>query len=232
MQESIPMIRSFQIILLSLIYCMAFPVFAIDFSGVVEISEKGKSASKNEYEDAIIYFVPNESVPTESASKITKEIKMEKKSFSPRVLPVMAGTEVSFPNFDPILHNAFSTSTNNNFDLGLYSGGEKGTATFDKSGLVRVYCNVHHAMVAYILVFDNPFFTNLAANGNFKLEGLPASSGTLYIWHPRAKVLKQDVNMVYAQSGEIFKLELTKRRIPKHNNKLGKSYRKAKERNY
>jgi plastocyanin len=211
---------------------LSFSSFAVDFSGAVELSEKGKPATKKEYEDTIIYFVPNEPVSTDSMAKETKEMKMEKKKFLPRVLPVTTGTEVSFPNFDPILHNAFSTSTNNNFDLGLYSGGENEVVTFEKSGLVRVYCNVHHSMVAYILVFDNAFYTRLSNDGNFELKDLPATSGTLYIWHPRAKVIKQEVNMASVKSGDKFNLDLTKRRIPKHSNKLGKSYRKAREKNY
>jgi plastocyanin len=227
------MARSFRFTLIIFPFLfVTVPAFAVDYNGVVKIVEKGKSAAKSEYEDAIIYFVPDEPVSMEAAAKETKEMKMEKKKFLPRVLPVTVGTEVNFPNFDPILHNAFSTSTNNNFDLGLYSGGEKGSAIFEKPGLVRVYCNVHHAMVAYILVFDNSFYTNLSNDGSFTLKGLPATSGTLYLWHPRAKVLKQEVNLASASSGETFKIELTKRRIPKHNNKLGKSYRKARERNY
>lgn len=226
------MSRSLEFILLITIQCLSLSAFAVDFSGVVEITEKGKAADKSEYKDTVVYFVPNNYVANEPLAKDTKEMRMEKKKFSPRVLPITAGTTVNFPNFDPIIHNAFSTSTNNNFDLGLYSGGEKESTTFDKPGLVRVYCNVHHSMVSYILVFDNPFYTTIMNNGNFMLSGLPATSGTLFIWHPRAKVIKKEVDMSSLKSGETFKLDLTKRRIPKHNNKLGKSYRKLKKRNY
>src|SRR5215469_9231780 len=31
------------------------------------------------------------------------------KTFTPHVLPVMVGSTVGFPNFDPIFHNAFSS---------------------------------------------------------------------------------------------------------------------------
>lgn len=227
------MTKTFQIVFLTLVtLSISLSVYAIDLDGVVEISEKGKSAAKKEYEDAVIYFVPSEVVSNNALVQTSKEMKMEKKKFTPRVLAVTVGSEVIFPNYDPILHNAFSTSTNNNFDLGLYSGGESGKTVFDKTGLVRVYCNVHHGMVAYILVFDNPYFTNLSSDGSFKLENLPASNGTLYIWHPRAKVLKKDIDINSANSGETYNIKLTKRRIPKHTNKAGKSYRKARKRDY
>ncbi len=226
------MFRSLQFILFVFIQYLSLSAFAVDFSGVVELTEKGKPADKREYQDTVIYFVPNEPVAKGSMLTETKEMKMEKKNFSPRVLPVTTGSTVNFPNLDPILHNAFSISTNNNFDLGLYSGGEKDAHVFDKPGLVRVYCNVHHAMVGYILVFDNAFFTKIEDNGNFKLAGLPETSGKLFIWHPRAKVIKKEVSTSSLQTGETFKLNLSKRRIPKHKNKLGESYRKLRKRNY
>lgn len=226
------MSRTLKFILIITIQYLSLSVFAVDFNGVIELTEKGKPADKSEYEDTVVYFVPNNVVSNDSLTTEIKDMKMEKKTFSPRVLPVTTGSTVNFPNFDPILHNAFSTSTNNNFDLGLYSDGENGSKVFEKSGLVRVYCNVHHAMVAYILVFDNAFFTKIDGNGNFKLAGLPDTSGTLFIWHPRARVIKKEVNTNALKAGETFTLNLSKRRIPKHKNKSGKSYRKLKKRDY
>ncbi len=208
--------------------------FAVDYAGTVNIMEKGKTASKEEYKDTVVYFVPDkkfESDPSNSDSNKEEmtEMKMERKSFSPRVLPIKTGTKVSFPNFDPILHNAFSTSSGNSFDLGLYGAGEQGSYTFDKQGLIRVYCNVHHAMVAYILVFDAPFFTIPAVNGEFILKDLPAVEGNLFIWNPRAKPVKEAVDFREIVDKKIFALDLTKRRIPKHSNKEGKSYRRARK---
>lgn len=207
-------------------------LYAVDFSGVISISKKGKAVKPSEYADAVIYFVPEKAVSSPPLSTGTKEMKMEKKKYSPRVLPVTVGTEVNFPNFDPILHNAFSTSTNNNFDLGLYSGGDKGSHKFEKPGLVRVYCNVHHAMVAYILVFDSPYYTTLSNDGQFTLKDLPAVPGQLFIWHPRAKLIKKKLDFSTKVDQDKFDLELTKRRIPKHSNKAGKSYRKTKKKKY
>ena len=211
---------------------MVSHLYAADFNGEISITKKGKSVKPNEYADAVIYFVPEKTVKTPPLSTETREIKMEKKKYSPRVLPISVGTEVDFPNFDPILHNAFSTSTNNNFDLGLYSGGDKGTHKFEKPGLVRVYCNVHHAMVAYILVFDSPYYTTLSPEGKFTLKDLPDVPGQLFIWHPRSKLIKKKIDFSKAVDYEKFDLELTKRRIPKHSNKAGKSYRKTKKKQY
>lgn len=227
------MLIFYRCFLLPIFLFSVFPhLYAADYNGVISITKKGKPVKPNEYADTVIYFVPEQAVNTPPLESETQEMKMEKKSYSPRVLPITVGTEVNFPNFDPILHNAFSTSTNNNFDLGLYSGGDKGSHTFEKSGLVRVYCNVHHAMVAYILVFDSPYYTTPSSEGKFTLKDLPSVPGKLFIWHPRAKLIKKKIDLSKAVEQEKFDLELTKRRIPKHSNKDGKSYRKIKKKNY
>ncbi len=207
-------------------------VNAAELSGTISITEKGKAAKSPEYQDVVVYFVPTTPAGSDDMPDVSHEIKMEKKRFLPRVLPVTVGSEVRFPNFDPILHNAFSTSRNNDFDLGVYGGGENGSQTFNKAGLVRVYCNVHHSMVAYILVFDNHYYTKLEQDGTYKLQDLPAVAGKLFVWHPRAKVIKQDIDLSSTVAEQQFTINLTKRRVPKHKNKEGKSYRKARESNY
>jgi plastocyanin len=216
---------------LSIFIFSPIQVFAAEYSGTVKLINKGKPAKTKEYEDVVVYFVPDD-LTNNFTSIETKEIKMEKKTFSPRVLPITVGSSVNFPNFDPILHNAFSTSRNNKFDLDLIGQGDSSAYTFDKTGLVRVYCNVHHSMVAYILIFDSPFYTRISTNGEFTLENLPDSSGELFVWHPRAKVMKQKLDTILANEKKEFKLELSKRRIPKHKNKTGSSYRAKREKRY
>src|SRR6266545_1924324 len=68
--------------------------------------------------------------------------------------PAARGTTVSFPNVDPIFHNAFSRTPGSEFDLGLYRRGAARGFTFRSSGLVRLYCNIHAEMAAYVLVLD------------------------------------------------------------------------------
>ncbi len=204
---------------------------AADYNGKLQLTENGQSAPAEEYADVVAYFVPQIRADV-TPLKDGAEMRMEKKSFSPRVLAVTLGTEVRFPNFDPILHNAFSTSTNNSFDLQLYGGGEAKTHKFESAGLARMYCNVHHSMVGYVLVLDTPYFASVAAGGEFTLKDLPAA-GDLYLWHPRAEVVKQTLDLSQpAAAGAPIKMDLTQRRIPKHMNKEGKTYRRSRDDTY
>jgi hypothetical protein len=55
-------------------------------------------------------------------------------------------------------------------------------------------------MHAYIFVMDHPFYAVSAADGSFKIEGLPPGEYTLEVWHEKlgkqrqkATVADQDV---------------------------------------
>ena len=94
------------------------------------------------------------------------------KQFIPHVLAIQSGTDVVFPNFDPIYHNVFSLSPSRRFDLGKYPRGSSRTVNFPKPGLVNVYCDIHSNMEAFILVLPHHGFTRPRASGEFRLPDL------------------------------------------------------------
>jgi plastocyanin len=65
-------------------------------------------------------------------------ISQKDRHFFPKVLPVVRGTTVDFPNDDAIFHNIFSLSKTNTFDLGIYPAGESKSVKFTQSGWVKV----------------------------------------------------------------------------------------------
>jgi len=209
---------------LLLVGLAAVPAQAVDISGRLELVSGGKALRSSEASEAIIYFRPRQPValvaPAEPAIMTTR-----RKQFLPRVLAVTAGTTVQFPNEDVILHNAFSSSPGNAFDTGVYGTGEGASHTFRKPGLVKVYCNVHHSMLAHILVLDTPFFTRADAQGRFRLEGLPAGEGELVVFHDRSTPWRESVDPALRPELDI-RVELTTRKVPPHMNKFGKPYGK------
>ncbi len=104
-------------------------------------------------------------------------------SFVPPVLCVLAGSTVSFPNKDDMVHNVFSLSKTKAFDLGLYGPGQEKTVTFEKTGLVKIYCNIHENMKAYILILGNPYFTLTDKGGNYRLRDVPPGTYALVCWY-------------------------------------------------
>ncbi len=194
---------------------------AVELRGRVILAQDAGRPSK-EVGAAQVYFEP--SVRHEVAPPAEPyEIVTVRKEFVPRVLTVPVGSTVRFPNRDAILHNVFSVSGRNRFDLGLYRRGDGKTATFEHPGVVRVFCNVHHSMVAYVLVVGTPFATSPEVDGRFHLAGLPAGPGTLTVWHERSEPLSRQLTLPLAGPLEI-RLEVSKPQVPRHTNKFGKPY--------
>lgn len=126
--------------------------------------------------------------------------------FVPRIMPVLKGTTVEFPNSDKVWHNVFSTSKPNEFDLGLYPPGKTGRVTFDEPGVVRILCNAHPAMEAFIVVKEHPYFTVSDNRGNYRLEGIPPGQYHIRVWHPELGVVEEPFNLV--REGEILAVDV------------------------
>ena len=141
----------------------------------------------------------------------------------PRVLAIPEGSSVRFPNEDTILHNVFSRSPDNSFDAGLYGAGNGIVHQFDQPGLVKVYCNVHHSMYAYILVLDTPFYARPDREGRFAITGVPEGEGDLVVYHERGDPYRQHVDAAAARELQI-RMDLDRRKVPPHTNKFGKPY--------
>jgi plastocyanin len=104
-------------------------------------------------------------------------------TFLPHVLAVAAGTTVDFPNHDPTYHNVFSLSKENRFDLGRYARGRSKSVRFDRPGVVRVFCDIHSHMSAFIVVFGHRFFDATDDQGRYRIDGVPPGAYTLVVWN-------------------------------------------------
>jgi plastocyanin len=104
-------------------------------------------------------------------------------TFVPHVLAVTTGTVVDFPNSDRIYHNVFSLSKAARFDLGRYPTGSSKSVRFDRPGIVRVFCDIHSHMNAFILVFSHRFFAMTDPEGRYRIDGVPAGAYNVIAWN-------------------------------------------------
>jgi hypothetical protein len=112
-------------------------------------------------------------------------IRQVNESFTPRVVAVTVGSEVEFPNDDPIYHNVFSLSRAKNFNLGRYPRGDTRRVRFDKPGIVKVFCEIHSHMSATVMVLDHPWFAVPDERGRFDLPPVPTGEQSITAWHER-----------------------------------------------
>jgi plastocyanin len=122
-------------------------------------------------------------------------------TFVPHVIAVAVGTTVDFPNRDLALHNVYGA----HFDLGMYPKGESRSHRFDEPGVVRVGCNVHDKMEAFVVVHTNPWAAVTDADGAYTITGVPPGRYTVRVWHESRGGRQVPVTI---QAGEVMPLDL------------------------
>lgn len=103
--------------------------------------------------------------------------------FVPHVLAIVAGMWVDFPNDDTTYHNVFSLSKAKEFNLGRYAAGHSKSVRFEQPGIVRVFCEIHAHMNAFILVFAHRYFAVTDDDGRYRLENVPPGTYTVEVWN-------------------------------------------------
>ena len=113
------------------------------------------------------------------------------REFLPHVLAIPVGSTVAFPNYDGVFHNVFSTSPVGGFDLGIYKAGEAREFTFAKEGIIRLGCNLHANMSAYVVVVAAPAYVVTDDTGEFAFKHLAPGKYKLKAWSERSKAPKE-----------------------------------------
>src|SRR6185295_19203174 len=53
-------------------------------------------------------------------------------------------------------------------------------------GFVRVFCNIHAAMSAVIVVLNTPYFDTTQKSGAFKIADVPPGEYSMHVFHERS----------------------------------------------
>lgn len=151
--------------------------------GVAELGQDPMQHSPQQRRDAVVYLetAPQGAFEGGGSSRVTMSQRNE--SFVPHILAVRVGTVVDFLNEDSIYHNVFSLSPTRRFDLGRYPKGQSKAVRFDKPGIVRVFCEIHSQMNAFILVFAHRFFDVTDEQGRYRIDQVPPGTYTLAAWY-------------------------------------------------
>ena len=124
-------------------------------------------------------------------------VEMDQKacSFVPRVVLVPVGGTVEFLNSDRLLHNLHSASKDNPTFNRTQPRGRAIPIAFAKPEIVRVDCDLHSWMRAWVVVADHPFYALTGEAGAFELPSAPPGKYTLQIWQETLGIATREVTV-------------------------------------
>ncbi len=150
----------------------------------------------DQLKDFVVYIDQPFPGATFTPPKEPAVIKQKDAVFVPHVLPILAGTTVSWPNMDDIYHNVFCMSETKPFDLGLYSSDQPAKQlVFDKPGQADVFCAIHTKMHCIVLVLTNPYFATADDKGRFAIRNVPAGTYQVRAWQERVPGQTQTITV-------------------------------------
>jgi plastocyanin len=136
---------------------------------------------------SVVYLESAPQGAFEEAELPRQVLDQRNQTFIPYVLAVPVGTTVDFLNNDSTYHNVFSLSRPKRFDLGRYARGASRSVRFDRPGVVRVFCDIHSHMSAFVLVFAHRYFALTDGDGRYRIDGVPAGEYRLVAWNDGAE---------------------------------------------
>jgi plastocyanin len=128
--------------------------------------------------------------------EVVHEIDNVKCRFAPRVIAAEVGQFVVFKNSDPILHTAHALFHDGQpqFNVGLYPG-RVSRKPLTTPGIVKIICEVHPWMSAYIAVSDHPYHAVTDAYGEYLIHDVPPGAYRLKVWHETLGVQEKKIEV-------------------------------------
>jgi len=115
--------------------------------------------------------------------------------YIPRVVGARVGQTLQVRNSDAFLHNVHAYSGKSN---GFNVAQSKADVVHqfrlkDEEIMLRLKCDIHNWMTAYIGVVSHPYFAVSKTDGAFIIENAPAGTHTIEAWHERYGILTETV---------------------------------------
>ncbi len=129
--------------------------------------------------------------------------------FVPHVQVIPAGS-LEIVNSDPVLHNTHGFyGKRTAFNLALPNLGQKIPTELTRPGFVRVECDAHGWMLAWVYVADNPYYAVTAEDGMFTIAGIPPGEYTLVAWQEYTGAVELPVTIKAGETTDVS-IELKK----------------------
>jgi hypothetical protein len=116
--------------------------------------------------------------------------------YRPRVVGARVEQVLRIKNSDNLLHNVHSSSSQRNgFNFGQPQAGISSDFRLKAEEMLKLGCDVHRWMTAWVGVVDHPYFAVSSADGSFVISNVPAGKRKISVWHERFGTLTKAVDV-------------------------------------
>ena len=153
--------------------------------------------------DNVVIYLKNAPPSTTTATPAPALLDQKQCVYIPHVLAMRTGQTLMVINSENLLHNVHMFPQDNpavNFGMNYPSSRN---LVFNRPEILRVKCDVHPWMNAWIAVFDHPWFAVTSNGGKFAISHVPAGPQIFVAWHERFGEIEQTVTVTSDQAREI-----------------------------
>lgn len=142
------------------------------------------SSSRKAVTDSVLIVITGSMSNPVLNSKSDQILNQKDQKFTPGLLAVKQNESIKIINSDPVYHNVFSLSNTKKFDVGRRPKGEHYTVTFDKPGVVDVFCDIHSNMhaVIHVLPPNAVAWTKVKSGDSFRFAEIPVGNYQLTVY--------------------------------------------------
>lgn len=137
---------------------------------------------------------PAPAAPDAAQAGVKLVVNQKLLQFRPRVLGGTVGQRLTFTNADSEQHNVHLQGPGINFSRTI-GPGEVVEFTPTGPGLIRVFCDIHSHMRAFVVVAGSPYVAVCDRTGKFRFRNVPEGAYTLHVWHELGDPLVQSVTV-------------------------------------
>ena len=150
---------------------------------------------QREIRNAVVWLDNPPAGATAPSLPKTVEMDQSKCVFLPHIVIVPAGGTVNFLNSDRLLHNIHTTPKVNPAINRTQPKDRTIPFIFEKPEIVRINCDLHSWMQAWVVVAAHPYYAVTGADGEFTFDNLPPGQYRLQVWHERLGTVPASVTV-------------------------------------
>ena len=132
--------------------------------------------------------------------------------YEPHITLLPAGVTVEYLNSDTVSHNVHTFATKNDPFNRTIPAGSKDSQKLEKTEAITVKCDIHPWMEAYMFITDTPYAATTGADGSFKIDGLPAGTYKVSVWHEKLGKAKGEVTIAEDGSSEAIEIKMSEKK--------------------